>query len=124
MFSGLQQRARALKRDTLAVYLVARDPRTPWYARAVAAAVVAYALSPFDLIPDFIPILGWLDDVIIVPLGLALVLRLVPAQVLSDCRQAAEARADRPVSRAGALFMIGAWGVLAVCLLQLFRSIV
>ena len=103
---GLLDKARAqaqrLKRDAYALYFVARDPRTPWYARALAAAVVAYALSPFDLIPDFVPVLGYLDDLVIVPLGIALVLRLVPRAVLDDCRVRAQLAADRPVSRAGA----------------------
>ena len=78
VLEGLKTRARGLKRDTYALYFVARDPRTPWYAKVLAAAVVAYALSPFDLIPDFIPVLGYLDDLIIVPAGIAIVLRLVP----------------------------------------------
>ena len=74
----LRQWARAVKRDVLVLYLAARDPRVPWYAKVVAACVVAYALSPIDLIPDFIPVLGYLDDVIIVPLGIILAMRLIP----------------------------------------------
>jgi uncharacterized membrane protein YkvA (DUF1232 family) len=120
----LKQRARLLKRDTVTLYLAARDPRTPWYARALAAAVVAYALSPFDLIPDFIPILGLLDDLIIVPLGLALALRMVPAEVLSDCREQATGRADRPVSRTGALLMIAVWAGTALWLAVLVRNLI
>src|SRR6476619_4285538 len=72
LFHQLQQWARSLKRDTLALYLAARDPRVPWYAKAVAACVAAYALSPIDLIPDFVPVIGYLDDIILVPLGIAL----------------------------------------------------
>ena len=103
-----------LKRDTIALYLVARDPRTPWYVRVLAAAVVAYALSPIDLIPDFIPVLGYLDDMILVPAGVALVLRLVPPQVMADCREQASMRADRPISRIGAAMIICVWLAFAV----------
>src|SRR5690242_10610191 len=102
MLDGLRDRARALKQDTHALYLTARHPRTPWYATVLAAAVVAYALSPFDLIPDFIPVVGYLDDLIIVPLGIAAVLRLVPADVLAECREQAQAQTHRHVSWVGA----------------------
>src|SRR3954466_8261439 len=84
--AALRRWARALKVETLALYLVARDPRVPWYARLFVAGIVAYALSPIDLIPDFIPVLGYLDDLIIVPLGLKLALRMVPPEVLEECR--------------------------------------
>ena len=109
----LRRRARALKQDTLALWLAVRDPRTPWYAKAVAAAVVAYALSPFDLIPDFIPILGYLDDLIVVPIGITLAVKLVPEHVIAECRERANAVSDRPTSRIGAAFMIGVWLVAA-----------
>ena len=85
-----RQRARRLKRETYALYLVARDPRVPWYTKALALAIVGYALSPLDLIPDFVPIIGYLDDLILVPLGIALVLRLTPRAVLADCRTQAQ----------------------------------
>ncbi len=101
--------ARSLKRDTHAVWLAARDPRTPWYAKALGLAVAAYALSPIDLIPDFIPVLGCLDDLILVPAGLWLVVRLIPREVLDTHRSAAEAAADRPVSRTAAALVIGVW---------------
>jgi uncharacterized membrane protein YkvA (DUF1232 family) len=91
----LKSRARALKQDTFALYFVARDPRTPWYARAIAGSVVAYALSPFDLIPDFIPVIGYLDDLVVVPLGIVLALKLVPPDVLRDCRARADAASAR-----------------------------
>ena len=109
LLESLRRAARALKQDTLALYLAVRDPRTPWYAKAVAAAVVAYALSPFDLIPDFIPVIGYLDDLIVVPLGITLALKLVPPQVIADCRTRASAGAGRPTSRLGAAFMIVVW---------------
>jgi uncharacterized membrane protein YkvA (DUF1232 family) len=121
MVSGVQAKvkawARGLKRDVHAVYLAARDPRTPWYARVVAILVAAYALSPIDLIPDFIPVLGHLDDLLIVPLGILLVIRLIPADVLEEHRATVEGRrADRPVSYVAAAFMIALWIVAAVAL--------
>jgi len=123
LLDQLRDRARLLKRDTLALYLAARDPRTPWYAKLVAAAVVAYALSPLDLIPDFIPVLGYLDDLIIVPLGIAVVLRLVPAEVLADCRARAEVRTHGPVSRVGAIIVIAIWLVAAIWLVLAIRGL-
>ena len=107
--------ARTLKRDTYALYLAARDPRTPVLAKIVAALVAAYAFSPFDLIPDFVPIVGYLDDVVIVPLGIYLAIRLVPPDVMAECRQRAEQ--NRPVSKpvswvAGGL-MVTAWVLVA-----------
>lgn len=109
---SLRQWARSLKRQTLVVYLLARDSRTPWLVRLLALLVAAYALSPIDLIPDFIPVLGYLDDVILVPLGLALVLRLTPAPLLAEVRERAAALAERPVSRAMALIVVLLWAVL------------
>jgi uncharacterized membrane protein YkvA (DUF1232 family) len=85
-----KQRARRFKRDTYALYLAARDPRVPWYSKALALAVVGYALSPLDLIPDFIPIIGYVDDLIMIPLGIALILRLTPSGVLAECRAQAQ----------------------------------
>jgi uncharacterized membrane protein YkvA (DUF1232 family) len=107
--SRLRARARELKRDTHALYLACRDPRTPWYAKLLAGAVVAYALSPIDLIPDFVPVLGYLDDLIIVPLGLTLALRLVPAEVVGDCRAMAAAADSRPTSRTAAVVIVAVW---------------
>lgn len=101
--------ARRLKRDVYALYLAARDPRTPWYARAVVGLVAAYALSPIDLIPDFIPVIGYLDDLIIVPLGILLVIRMVPAEVMAEARARADERARRPVSRVGLSLIVGLW---------------
>jgi uncharacterized membrane protein YkvA (DUF1232 family) len=106
---NLRRRARALRVETLALYHVARDPRVPWYARLFIGVVVAYALSPIDLIPDFVPILGYLDDLILVPLGIVLALRMVPPSVLDDCRARAELDATRPASQASMLAIIGIW---------------
>ncbi|WP_309121951.1 DUF1232 domain-containing protein [Paenibacillus sp.] len=112
--------AKRLKRQSLTLYFAARRSDTPWYAKAVAAAVVAYAFSPIDLIPDFIPVLGLLDDVVLVPLGVWLALRLVPDAVLRECREEAERRlaegGRKPVSRVGALFVGVAWIVCAAAL--------
>ena len=110
-----QERVHDLKRDVVAIAFAIRDPRVPWYAKAVGACVVAYALSPIDLIPDFVPVLGYLDDLVLVPLGLLLVLRLIPADILAEHRVAAAAVVERPVSRAGAAVVIVGW-VLAAAL--------
>jgi len=105
--------ARGIQRDVVAVYYAARDPRTPWAARWLALLVAAYALSPIDLIPDFIPVLGYLDDLLLVPLGLLLVIRLLPPAVLVDARRQAALRLARPRSRAAAVVIVGLW--LAAC---------
>jgi uncharacterized membrane protein YkvA (DUF1232 family) len=110
IFRRLRQWARATKRDLVALYLAARDPRVPWYAKVVSACVAAYALSPIDLIPDFVPVLGYLDDVVIVPLGILLALKLVPADLMADLRAEAERRLDKlPVSRVGAAVTATIW---------------
>jgi uncharacterized membrane protein YkvA (DUF1232 family) len=101
--------ARALRRDGHAIYLASRDPRVPWVAKLLAIAVAGYALSPIDLIPDFIPVLGYLDDLIIVPLGIWLVIALIPEQVMSEYRAMASAAAERPVSKIGAAVIVALW---------------
>lgn len=111
--SALRAWAKALKQQTLVVYFAARDPRTPWPVRLLALCVAAYALSPIDLIPDFIPVLGYLDDLILVPLGLVLVLRLVPPEVMEAAREQAALAAQRPVSRAMAVLIVAIWLVAA-----------
>ena len=108
MWRRLKEWARALKRDAHAVYLAAFDPRVPWYAKALALGVAAYAFSPIDLIPDFIPVVGLLDDLIIVPLGIALVVGMIPDAVMAEHRAMA-VQAARPVSRAGAAAVIAIW---------------
>ena len=105
----LEHRERSIRREILAIYLAARDPRTPWYAKALAACVAAYALSPIDLIPDFIPVLGYLDDAVIVPLGILAVVKLIPAEIMADHRAAATRAAARPVSRAAAVAIALIW---------------
>jgi uncharacterized membrane protein YkvA (DUF1232 family) len=105
--------ARIIKRDVHALYLAGRDPRVPWYAKALALAVAGYALSPIDLIPDFIPVLGYLDDVILVPAGIWLVIRLIPADIMAEHRALAAAAAERPVSRTAAAAIVLVWAVSA-----------
>jgi uncharacterized membrane protein YkvA (DUF1232 family) len=105
--------ARTVKRDVVALWLAARDPRTPLVAKLVAASVAAYALSPIDLIPDFIPIIGYLDDLLIVPLGIALAVRLVPGPLMAEFRTTAAARAERPVNRAMAVAFVTIWVLAA-----------
>lgn len=116
-----RERARQLRREVLALYLVCRDPRAPWYAKVLAAAVVAYALSPLDLVPDVIPVLGYLDDLILIPIGVLLVRRLVPGHVLDECRTRAQTMTEKPVSRAGAGLVIGIWLLLAGLAVWLLR---
>jgi uncharacterized membrane protein YkvA (DUF1232 family) len=104
-----RQWASIIKRDAHALYLAARDPRVPWYAKALAIAVAAYALSPIDLVPDFVPVLGYVDDLIIVPAGIALVIRLIPPEIMAQHRAMAIAVQDRPVSRAAGLTIVTIW---------------
>jgi uncharacterized membrane protein YkvA (DUF1232 family) len=115
MLERWKRRARALKKEVYALYLAYRDPRTPWYAKAVAALVVAYAFSPIDLIPDPIPVLGYLDDLVLVPLGAALALRLIPPEVMADARAKTEEllRAGKPVSWGGVVIVGVIWIILA-----------
>lgn len=101
--------ARAIKRDAHALYLAARDPRVPWYAKALALCVAAYALSPIDLIPDFIPVLGYLDDLIIVPLGILAVAKLIPPEIMAEHRAAATLASERPISRTAAVVIACIW---------------
>jgi uncharacterized membrane protein YkvA (DUF1232 family) len=101
--------AKALKRDVLALWIAARDPRVPFAAKLTAGAVAAYALSPIDLIPDFIPFLGYLDDLILVPLGILMAIRLMPAELMAEFRSEAAKRVDRPISRAGLAAILAIW---------------
>lgn len=110
--------ARTLKRHTLTVHCIARDPRTPAAPRILALLTAAYALSPFDLIPDFVPVFGYLDDLIIVPLGLALALRLTPPDIIHDAGEQAALLSTRPVSLMAAAIILALWVALAVALLH------
>jgi len=116
--------ARALKRDAYAIYLAARDPNMPWYVKVLAAVVAAYALSPIDLIPDFIPILGYLDDLILVPLGIWLVVSLIPEQAMAEYRARAGEVMQRPHDgKIAAIAIIAIWitGAALLCWLALSR---
>jgi uncharacterized membrane protein YkvA (DUF1232 family) len=101
--------AHALRRDAHAILLASRDPRVPWAVKLLALAVAGYALSPIDLVPDFIPVLGYLDDLIIVPLGIWLVIQLIPEDVMREYRTMASAAAQRPVSKAAAIIIVALW---------------
>jgi uncharacterized membrane protein YkvA (DUF1232 family) len=116
MLRILKAWARRLIRDVHAVYLAARDPRVPWYVRILAIAIAGYALSPIDLIPDFIPVIGYADDLIIVPLGIWLVVSLIPADIMTECRAKAIEAEQRPRSKTAAIFIIAIWVFAAAAL--------
>ena len=114
-----KQRARELKSETYSLYLAYKDPRTPWYAKAFAALVVAYAFSPIDLVPDFIPVLGYLDDLILVPVGVALALKMIPAEVIAAARAEATERmaSGKPINWVAGAAIIVIWlGALALAI--------
>ena len=120
--SRLRQWAHRLRIDAHALYFAARDPRAPLAAKLVAAAVAAYAFSPIDLIPDFVPVLGFLDELVIVPLGIKLALRLIPADIMLECRARAAAIADRPVSRAAAAAIVAVWTLFTLLIAAAFLN--
>jgi uncharacterized membrane protein YkvA (DUF1232 family) len=125
LLSDLKQRACNLKAETFALYLAARDPRTPWYAKLLVAGIVAYAFSPIDLIPDFVPVLGYLDDLILIPMGIALAIKLVPHFVLTECRTRAEETIPerKPVSRVAGAVIVTIWLVLAaLCIVWAYEA--
>src|SRR5262245_25648960 len=114
MLERTKQWARVLRRDVHALYRATRDPRVPWYAKALALFVAGYALSPIDLIPDFIPVVGYLDDVILVPLGILLAVKLIPPGIMAEHRALAAAAQERPVSRGAAIIIVLIWLACAV----------
>ncbi len=121
MIAKLKNRANFLKREAYALYIAVRDPRVPWYAKVFMGLVLAHTFSPIDLIPDFIPVLGYLDDLIVTPLGIALALKMIPAQVMIDARrQAAELiQQGKPISRAGAILVIIVWLIVIAAIVWL-----
>jgi len=127
MIEKWKQSARKLKAETYALYLVYKHPDTPWYAKVFAGLVVAYAFSPIDLVPDFIPVLGYLDDLVLIPLGITLALKMIPTAVMEECRTQAqnEMRAGKPVNWLSAAVIVGIWialaGLCVVWLLDLLR---
>jgi uncharacterized membrane protein YkvA (DUF1232 family) len=121
MLDGLKARARTLKKEVLAVYLASKDPRTPWYAKGLVVLIVAYALSPIDLIPDFVPVLGYLDDLILIPGGIWLAIRMIPPEVLAEAHRAAEAGSvDRSVGRVGVVIIVFLWLAALIFAIYLF----
>ncbi|MEK6730485.1 MAG: YkvA family protein [Planctomycetota bacterium] len=124
LLAELKQRARHLKTESVALYLAARNPRTPWYAKLLVAGLVAYAFSPIDLIPDFVPVLGYLDDLILIPLGIALAIKLIPHSVLAECRTRAQEtiQKGKPVSRVAGVAIVVIWLVLtALCFVWVYE---
>lgn len=111
LFSSWREKVRNIKRQTYAVYLACRDPRTPWYAKSLGILIVGYAFSPVDLIPDFIPILGYLDDLILIPLGIKLVIGMIPREVMAEYREKADAALDKsnPANWVAAAVIIMIW---------------
>ncbi len=126
MIEAWKHRARQLRIETYAIYLAYRDPRVPWYARLFAAGVVAYAFSPIDLIPDFIPVVGYLDDLVLVPVGVALALRMIPENVMQECRERAEeAMAEgKPTNWQAAAAIMAMWVLLAVVAIALVLRVI
>ena len=125
LLAELKQRAHHLKAETFALYLAARDPRTPWYAKLLVAGIVAYAVSPIDLIPDFVPVLGYLDDLILIPAGIALAIKLVPDSVLADCRAKTQEtfKNGKPVSRVAGVVIVVIWLALAaLCIVWVYET--
>ena len=123
MWSRLKSLTMRLKRDVLALWLAAHDPRVSWYAKAMAGAVAAYALSPIDLIPDVIPVLGYLDDLLILPWAIWLSLRLVPTPLIAELRLKAAQLAERPISYSGAAAVVTLWLLVAGGLIWLFLAV-
>jgi uncharacterized membrane protein YkvA (DUF1232 family) len=111
-----KQRARQLESETYTLYLAYKDPRVPWYAKAFAALLIGYVFSPIDPIPDFIPVVGLLDELVVVPLGVILARKMIPEEVLAECRQKSweATREDKPVKRAAAVVVVAVWLLLAV----------
>jgi len=124
LLERLRRWAGRLKVETYALYLAYKDPRVPWYARVFAALVVGYAFSPIDLIPDPIPVLGYLDDLILVPLGIALAVRMIPAEVLTEHRQKSRELRGKPVNRTAVVVVVAVWLVLAALAVYLVAGVV
>lgn len=125
LLEKLKQRARRLKAEVFALYLAARHPETPWYAKLLVAAIVAYAFSPIDLIPDFVPILGYLDDLVLIPIGIALAIKMIPPSVLAECRARAQGVMlnGKPVNRiAGAVIGVIWVTLAALCIVWAYEA--
>ena len=125
VWTNWKEKARALKRETYAVYLACRDPRVPWYGRLLAACIVGYAFSPIDLIPDFVPVLGYLDDLILIPLGIALLLKVIPSEVMAECREKAAVAmvGGKPRNWIAAGIIVAIWILLALASILLIHRL-
>ncbi|MBM3346666.1 MAG: DUF1232 domain-containing protein [Betaproteobacteria bacterium] len=121
MIAAWKKRAGELKREVYALYFACRDPRVPWYVKALAIAVVAYAFSPIDVILDFIPILGYLDELLLLPLGIITVRAMVPLHVMADCRERARQMEGRPRNWIAAGFIVAIWLAIAIAAVQWLR---
>jgi uncharacterized membrane protein YkvA (DUF1232 family) len=119
LIDRLKRRAHALEREAYALYLASRDPRVPWYAKAFLGLVAAHTFSPIDLIPDFIPVLGYLDDLVVTPLGIALAIKMIPPEVMAEARRQSEEffQQGRPVSRTGAIVVIAVWLIIIIAVI-------
>jgi uncharacterized membrane protein YkvA (DUF1232 family) len=122
VLEGWKQRAKALKAEVYALYFACRDPRAPWYAKALAIVIVAYAFSPIDLIPDFIPVLGYLDELVILPLGVLAVRSLVPPEVMAESRVRARELAGRPRNWMAAAVIVAIWIAIAAAFIRWFTA--
>jgi uncharacterized membrane protein YkvA (DUF1232 family) len=125
LFAKIKQQARHLKSEVFTLYFAARDNRTPWYAKLIVAAIVAYALSPIDLIPDFLPVIGYLDDLVLIPIGIALAIKLIPHSVLIDCRARALKAMEnkKPVSWVAGAVIILIWlGITMLCAIWVYNQ--
>ena len=127
LIDQMKRRAKQLEIESYALYFAYRDPRVPWYARFFTACVVGYAFSPIDLIPDFIPVIGYLDDLILVPLGIKVALSMIPSNVMIECREKAQEiiRQEKPIYRIVAVIIVSIWilltAVAIVLIIRLFR---
>ncbi len=121
-----KQRAKNLRKETYALFLAYKDPRTPWYAKIFTGLVVAYAFSPIDLIPDFIPVLGYLDDLVLVPLGISAAIKMIPPDVLVECRTKAQIEMDKgkPVNWFAAIFIVLIWVTVILLIVKWLRGII
>ncbi len=121
---NLKQKTRELKKEVFALYFALKDKRTPWYAKAFSALVLAYAFSPIDLIPDFVPVLGYLDDLVIIPAGIALALKMIPTNVMADARISSEnhIQESKPLGWAGAVFIILIWAAVLFFIYRLVAN--
>jgi uncharacterized membrane protein YkvA (DUF1232 family) len=125
LLTKLKERTEHLRAETFALCLAARDPRTPWYAKLLVAGIVAYAVSPIDLIPDFVPVLGYLDDLILIPIGITLAIKLIPAAVLAECRARARDTLlnGKPTSRVAVAVVVAIWmALILLCIFWVYKA--